>query len=72
MQLLSDLILNLKSSFLVTTILWMNLKLNSLHLKYVKKLIGHHTRLRESGDLFLSWSKFHRKKPPFCLCARAR
>ena len=38
----------------------------------MKKLIGHHTRLRESDDLFLSRAKLHRKKPPFCLCARVR
>ena len=38
----------------------------------MKNLIGPHTRLREIDDLFLSRTKLHRKKPPFCLCARAK
>ena len=33
--------------------------------------IGHHACLRENDDISLSQAKPHRKKPPFCSCARA-
>ena len=37
----------------------------------MKKLIGPHTPIRESDDLFLLHAMLHGKKPPFCLCAHA-